>query len=135
MRSILNSHLFLQRARFLLNGFWALPVVIIIFVISPIIKIHIFPLNSVRIGHFVTDSIHFLIYARSTPNELFFFWYPKPSANKFWEKYLSRNLNIFQPFKYVTFYQEKIFGRSYHYDEIISQSRDLRGDLDRKSVV
>jgi putative glycosyltransferase (TIGR04372 family) len=129
MRSILNSHLFLQRARFLLNGFWALPVVIIIFVISPIIKIHFFPLNSVRIGHFVADSIHFLIYARSTPNELFFFWYPKPSANKFWEKYLSRNLNIFQPFKYVTFYQEKIFGRSYHYDEIISQSRDLRGDF------
>ena len=130
MKSILNKpNLFLQRAIFLLNGFWALPVVIIIFVISPIIKIHVFPLNSVRIGHFVSDSIHFLIHARSTPNELFFFWYPKPSANKFWEKYLSRNLNIFQPFKYVTFYQEKIFGKSYHYDEIICQSRDLRGDF------
>lgn len=130
MKSILNKpHLFFQRAIFLLNGLWALPVVVIIFLISPFIKIYIFEINSKRIGHFVADSIHFFLHSKSTPNQVFLFWYMKPSANTFWEKYLSRNLKIFQPLKYVTYYQEKIFGKSYYEGEILTNSRDINGDI------
>jgi len=130
MKSILNKpHLFFQRAIFLLNGLWALPVVVIIFLISPFIKIYIFEINSKRIGHFVADSIHFFLHSKSTSNQVFLFWYMKPSANTFWEKYLSRNLKIFQPLKYVTYYQEKIFGKSYYEGEILTNSRDINGDI------
>lgn len=130
MKSILNKpHLFFQRAIFLLNGLWALPVVAIIFLISPFIKIYIFEIHSRRIGHFVADSIHFFLHSKSTSNQVFLFWYMKPSANTFWEKYLSRNLKIFQPLKYVTFYQEKIFGKSHYEDEILTESRDIKGHI------
>jgi len=130
MRSISNKlHLFNQRAIYLLNGLWAIPALVLIFLISPFIKIHIFEINSRRIGHFVSDSLHFFLHSKSASNQVFLFWYVKPSANIFWEKYLSRNLKIFQPLRYVTFYQEKIFGKSDYEDKILTNTRDINGDI------
>ena len=62
-----------------LNAFWAVPFVLIIRIIEPVLSIKILYLFSTRIGHFVCDSVHEAIKLEQLPkNVRHIYWFEEP---------------------------------------------------------
>ncbi|SVE47038.1 uncharacterized protein METZ01_LOCUS499892, partial [marine metagenome] len=115
----------------IINGFWAIPVVLLIRAIRPFFYIKFLQIRSNRIGHFVFDSVHLIIlskYSRGESHSLIFF--EEPSANEFWAKFLKRNLTINQWSKYLFYWNAKIPGGQIFNEHSIflsNHSRDFDG--------
>tara|TARA_B100001013_G_scaffold201679_1_gene122174 strand:- start:360 stop:1604 length:1245 start_codon:yes stop_codon:yes gene_type:complete len=119
-----------------LNAFWAVPFVLIIRIIEPVLSIKILFLYSKRIGHFVCDSVLQAIKLEHLPkNVRHIIWFEEPSSNSQWSKMVLRNLPSNPLFENIDYWNRKIPGGEKHSQDSIvhSTSRDTEGLVGRSS--
>ena len=102
---ILLNKLIINKIIFLLCSFIALPIVLIVRIISPFFLIRFGYIVASRMGHFAFDVEYYLTQKRlgifpSNSLDLFFYRWGSP-ANKFFSKLAKRNLNILSFTKYL----------------------------------
>lgn len=115
----------------LLNGIWALPAVLIMRLISPMLLIRVGTLNSGRIGHFVTDGAEQIarlsLQPRSRTVDIFWFW--SETSNRQWERMLRRTLTVRGWAKHLDAWNSKFLpgGAKHARPSTQTNSRDVEG--------
>jgi len=123
----LSSRLLLN----LLHSVWAIPCVLIIRLLRPIILIRIGTLFSGRIGHFAKDAGIQWIENKTNGNDINIYWLDKDTCNKQWEKMVRRNFFVHAWVEYVHVWNKYIYGGEKHYrPSSITGSRDIKGLLE-----
>jgi putative glycosyltransferase (TIGR04372 family) len=119
----------------LVNGLWAVPLVLLIRILRPIILIRIGTLNSSRIGHFVADGAEQLARLQKQPSKTVdWFWLGKP-CNTQWEHMICRALPVHSWAKYVDWWNRAIPGGDAHMrPSSYTGSRDVEGMYARYDV-
>jgi putative glycosyltransferase (TIGR04372 family) len=103
---------------FALNAVWALPAVVIIRLIRPIVYIRMTNLISDRIGHFVADASMFLVHRHiRASNELTIelYWFPRQTSNEQWARMVRRQLFVHWGVRYLVYFNRLIPGGEEHY--------------------
>ena len=110
------------------SGFWAIPAVVTMRALRPLVLIRLGTLNSTRIGHFVADGLEQIaLLNQQEPNVVDLFWLGK-SCNSQWDLMIRRSLPIFTPIRYVDWWNRVIPGGQAHFrPSSHSQSRDIDG--------
>ena len=122
------------RLMFLINSIWALPAVLLIRVIRPLVLIRICKIFSERIGHFTADIAEHLARQNFKQFHTLDFFYFGTVSNKQWEKMARRSsLSIVAPwFRYLDRWNQLIPGGSAHVlKSSLTQSRDTEGLFER----
>ncbi|MBT4733354.1 TIGR04372 family glycosyltransferase, partial [Candidatus Woesearchaeota archaeon] len=115
----------------LLHSVWAIPCVLIIRLLRPIILIRIGTLFSGRIGHFAKDAGIQWIENKTNGNDINIYWLDKDTCNKQWEKMVRRNFFVHAWVEYVHVWNKYIYGGEKHYrPSSITGSRDIKGLLE-----
>ena len=115
----------------LLYSVWAIPCVLIIRLLRPIILIRIGTLFSGRIGHFAKDAGIQWIENKTNGNDINIYWLDKDTCNKQWEKMVRRNFFVHAWVEYVHVWNKYIYGGEKHYrPSSITGSRDIKGLLE-----
>lgn len=131
---------FAKLIRYLASGVWAIPAVLLVRALRPLILIRFATIDPMRIGHFVQDfGIRFakreveksnsldLYYLQSTKDGL--------TSNQFWETLVKRHFHIGNSFKYLFQWNQIIPGGRLHTGELEStdkpRSRDINGYLEK----
>ena len=112
----------------IVNGLWAIPLLFFIRLIKPFIFIKFLSINSIRIGHFVMDSVHQIL-AKDFPREGYkLISFEEPTANNYWATYIKRHGNsiIKQWSKYLVYWNIKIPGGK---DHMLASSLTISGDM------
>lgn len=105
-------------ALFSLNAVWALPAVVIIRLIRPIVYIRMTNLMSSRIGHFVADASIFLVRRHMrAPNEhtVDLYWFPRQTSNEQWSKMVRRQLFVHWGVRYLVYFNRIVPGGKEHH--------------------
>ena len=114
----------------ILNGVWAIPIIIVIRIIRPFLLIRFGTFISNRIGHFVGDSAHQFV--KQDTNIIELFWLDNSTCNKQWSKMVKRNLSVYWWVKYVDIWNKYLPGGDIHSRPLsVNSSRDLHGLLDK----
>ncbi len=114
----------------LFNYFWALPVLVVIRLVRPLVLIRFTTLNSSRIGHFTMDSCYYLAtLPKSTHLHRTFHWFALHSfsCNQQWFKMISRKLYIRSWVKYFCVLNQKMPGGAAHVIPPLVGSRPFDG--------
>lgn len=122
------------RLMFLINSIWALPAVLLIRVIRPLVLIRICKIFSERIGHFTADIAEHLARQNSKRFHTLDLYYFGTASNTQWEKMACRSsLIIVAPwFRYLDRWNQVIPGGSAHVlKSSLTQSRDTEGLFER----
>lgn len=102
---------------FLVNTIWALPVVIVMRIVSPWVHVRTGTIQSNRIGHFVGDAAIFLASNTLQPENrrtLSIFWLSEPTCNEYWARIIRRKLYIRWWVRYIAYLNRLIPGGTYH---------------------
>ena len=114
----------------ILNGVWAIPIIIVIRIIRPFLLIRFGTFFSNRIGHFVADSAHQFV--KQDTNIIELYWLDNSTCNKQWSKMVKRNLSVYWWVKYVDIWNKYLPGGDIHSRPLsVNGSRDLHGLLDK----
>ena len=121
--------------RELANGIWAIPVVLLIRALRPIMLIRLGTLFSSRIGHFVSDGAEQVArLEQQAPNTIDWFWLG-PTSNSQWERMIRRNLPVHSWVKYMDWWNKALPGGSAHErPSSYTGSRDVEGLYNRHDV-
>ena len=131
MKFIFNDKLSSKLLLNLLHSIWAIPCVLIIRLLRPIILIRIGTLFSGRIGHFAKDAGIQWIENKTNGNDINIYWLDKDTCNKQWEKMVRRNFFVHAWVEYVHVWNKYIYGGEKHYrPSSITGSRDIKGLLE-----
>ena len=121
-----------------INSIWAIPLVLLIRVIRPLLLIKFIKLDHGRIGHFVADS--FQLINLSKQGKLKFYpliWFEEPAANEYWSTFVKRNLSIKQWTKLLYHWNIKIPGGKVHlfshFLDEVGSARDWQGNLENST--
>jgi len=117
----------------LINAIWAVPIAMIIRVLSPIVLIRTGTFFSSRIGHFVADSAQSFIELNcKVDNSMNFFWLDEDTCNKQWEKMVRRNLPVYKWVKYIDIWNRYIPGGGRNSLPLSkNMSRDINGAFEK----
>ena len=119
----------------IVNGLWAIPLLFFIRLIKPFIVIKFLSINSLRIGHFVTDSV---LAKDFTIDGYKLISFEEPTANDYWATFLKRRGNtiIKQWSKHLSYWNIKIPGGKDHMpaSSLANYSRDTEGFLEKSSL-
>jgi putative glycosyltransferase (TIGR04372 family) len=122
----------------LINGIWALPVVLAMRAFRRFILIQLCGLRADRIGHFVTDSAEqFVRFSWYGPKTLTLYYLQGRSSNAQWELMVRRNLPNLKGkwLSYVAFWNKKIPGGHAHdLKSSLTRSRDIEGLFQKNDV-
>ena len=114
----------------ILNGVWAIPIIIVIRIIRPFLLIRFGTFFSNRIGHFVADSAHQFV--KQDTNIIELYWLDNSTCNKQWSKMVKHNLPVYWWVKYVDIWNKYLPGGDIHSRPLsVNGSRDLHGLLDK----
>ena len=97
-----------------LNALWAVPLVLLVRSVRPIVTIRLGSIDSTRIGHFVADAAcHITEFRRQPPNIKDWFWFG-PTCNSQWGCMVRRTLPIVQATKWVDIWNQRLPGGESH---------------------
>ena len=117
----------------LVNGVWAIPLSLLMKLITPLFPIQIIPIPNMRIGHFVADGAEQLITQRRNLKKLknFYYFTERKSINVQWEIMLRRNLHLLpRCIRFIDGWNQILFRHSsLHADSTRSNSRDTSGSF------
>ncbi len=118
-----------------MNGFWAVPVVLLIRALRPLALIRLGVIRSDRIGHFVADGAEQVARLQQQPeNTIDLFWLGG-ICNTQWERMIRRTLPVHSWVKYVDWWNRTLPGGSSHErPSSFTQSRDKEGLYARYDV-
>ncbi len=115
-----NAKLRIRKVRFFyncsvwINAIWAVPVVLLLRSVRPIVMIRFGSFDATRIGHFVLDSVrHFVEYRRQPPNTIDLFWFG-PTCNTQWKLMVRRSLPIVQATRWLDLWNRRLPGGEEH---------------------
>ena len=119
----------------LINGMWAIPVVLLIRVLRPIVLFRMGTLESTRIGHFVTDGAEQLARYQQRPTNTFDWYWLGETCNSQWERMIRRSLPVHACVKYLDRWNRVLPGGSDHErPSSYTFSRDIEGLFARFNV-
>ena len=128
IKSVLDTP---NRFLLLINSVWAIPLVLVMRLVRPIVHIRICELHAHRIGHIVPDVAEHLLINKSNPiNVLNLYYFRTPISNYQWYEMTRRSsLHVFRGWlKYVHIWNRLIpRGSSHAMPSSFSDSRDLSG--------
>jgi len=118
-----------------INSFWALPAVMLIRALQPIVLVRMGTLVSWRIGHFAADGAEQVArLQQQPPNTVDWFWLGK-TCNSQWERMIRRSLPVHAWVKYVDLWNRVLPGGSAHErPSTYTDSRDVDGLYARYDV-
>lgn len=121
--------------RELANGIWAVPCVLLIRALRPIVLIRLGTLFSSRIGHFASDGAEQVArLQQQPPNTVDWFWLG-PTSNSQWERMIRRSLPVHSWVKYLDWWNKALPGGSAHErPSSYTGSRDVEGLYNRHDV-
>jgi putative glycosyltransferase (TIGR04372 family) len=118
---------FFKVIKYLLNGLWAIPIVLISRVIYPRFKIRFGVSQSNRIGHFIPDTLEELIRMQVDKKRITF-WSATLISNKQWYKMVKKYMHISPIYKYLVFWNRYVPGSRRHTSVMsTNSSRDPEG--------
>ena len=119
----------------LANGIWAIPCVLLIRVLRPIVLIRLGTLFSLRIGHFASDGAEQVArLQQQPPNTVDWFWLGR-TCNSQWERMIRRSLPVHSWVKYPDWWNRALPGGSAHErPSSYTGSRDVEGLYARHDV-
>jgi len=85
----------LRKFKILVNGFWAIPCIFMIYLLSPFVFITFYGIYANKIGHFIPNSAEALyLYRNKSRKEIRFFYFSNSDeiSNQQWAKMLSRTI-------------------------------------------
>ena len=129
-------NIFSYRFTTILHGIWAIPVVGIIRIISPVLLIRLGTLRSDRIGHFVADAGQQFAISNNQKNRIIdLYWLDSKTCNKQWDKMVRRNFSVYSWVKYLDIWNNFISGGCLNNrPSSETGSRDIHGALCRSKV-
>jgi len=112
----------------LFNGFWAVPAVLVIRAIRPLILSRFGSLNSSRIGHFISDGAEqFARVQLNSSRSIDWFWLGE-TCNSQWERMIRRTLSVHLWVRYLDWWNRALPGGSLHErPSSYTNSRDVEG--------
>ncbi len=110
-----------------MHSLWAIPAVLIIRLIRPIVLIRVGTFLSSRVGHFVADAASQWLINQNTKNMLTvdLYWLDCWTCNAQWTQMVKRNLNVFKFVKYIYIWNNFIPGGG--------KNINIRGDSNNDS--
>jgi putative glycosyltransferase (TIGR04372 family) len=124
---------FQQLAISLFSGIWAIPIVLLVRLVRPLILFRFGTIYSTRIGHFVADACEqrALLFKQTENSErriVDWFWLPNNTSNKQWAVMVSRELPVKKFVRFLDFWNQKIVGGdAHHRPSSYTGSRDVKG--------
>jgi len=121
----------------IINGFWAIPVVLFIRAIRPFFYIKFLQIRSNRIGSFVFDSVYQIILKlRQKKNFYSLLCFEEPTSNDYWAKFIKRQKAINQWSWYLYYWNKKIPRGDKHIERsyLTPLSRDLIGLFEKSRL-
>ena len=120
----------------LINSVWAIPSVLIIRLVRPIVLIRVGQFFSARIGHFAIDAgIQWAERCSMNSRVIDLYWIEEPISNKQWAKMISRNLTTFTWASHLGRWNRLIPGGDIHSrPSSTTRSRDINGILERSNT-
>jgi putative glycosyltransferase (TIGR04372 family) len=97
----------------LINGLWAVPAVLLIRALRPIVLIRMGTLESTRIGHFVCDGAQQLVQQQQATNTFDWLWLGE-TCNSQWERMIRRSLPVHACVKYLDRWNRVLPGGTAH---------------------
>jgi len=128
----LSSRLLLN----LLHSIWAIPCVLIIRLLRPIILIRIGTLFSGRIGHFAMDAgIQWAEQQNHNHGIIDLYWLERPISNKQWATMVCRNFLVFSWVSHLGRWNRLIPGGKANYrSSSVTVSRDINGMMENHNI-
>ena len=119
----------------LIHGTWAIPFVLIMRFIKPLVLIRIGSIRSDRIGNFVGDAgQQWAMLHNKEDGVIDWYWLQENTCNDQWEKMVRRNFPIYFLVEYLCLWNKYIPGGDAHYRPSTStRSRDTAGLLEKNS--
>ena len=113
-------------AKYLVNGVWAIPFIIISRLVRPFVLFKFGEAQSARIGHFIYDS---LLEINSIKKfNVINLWAASGISNYYWYKQIKKYINIHPSYKYLVRWNRMFPGYQHHVVEVPDNSgRDLNG--------
>ena len=120
----------------LLNGLWAIPMVLIIRLIRPVVLIRVGTLFSGRIGHFGMDAgMQWAEQQNHNQRIIDLYWLEEPISNKQWATMVCRNFLAFSWVSHLGRWNRLIPGGKAHYrPSSVTYSRDINGILENYNI-
>ena len=118
----------------MLSSIWAIPSVLAIRLIRPIIFIRFGTIRSDRIGHFVSEFG--LQFAENSINNstVDWYWLPKLTSNRQWEIMIRRNVYVSFLVRYLDYWNMVLPGGKMHSrPSTITDGRDITGAIHRSN--
>jgi putative glycosyltransferase (TIGR04372 family) len=114
---------------------WAIPLVVVIRALRPVLLVRMGSLSYGRIGHFVCDGAEQLArLQQQSPNTVDWFWLGK-TCNSQWDRMIRRSLRVHAWVKYLDRWNQVLPGGSAHErPSSYTGSRDVEGLLARYDV-
>ena len=127
-KKALRTYRRLRRTAGLANGIWAIPCVLLIRALRPIVLIRLGTLFSIRIGHFASDGAEQVArLQQQPPNTVDWFWLG-PTSNSQWERMIRRSLPVHSWVKYLDWWNRALPGGAAHErPNSLTRSIDVEG--------
>ena len=119
-----------QKVLAIFHGVWAIPSVLLVRIMRPILLFRIGTIRADRIGHFVTDACEQKARLVDKPKRTVdLFWLPKRTSNVHWSQMVRRELVVLDWIQYVDFWNQVIPGGLAHSRPCTKNpgSRDIEG--------
>jgi putative glycosyltransferase (TIGR04372 family) len=122
------AHKLRRAPAWLINGLWAVPAVLLIRALRPIVLVRLGNLSSARIGHFVPDGAEQVArLQQQSEHTVDLFWLGK-TCNSQWERMIRRALPVHDWIKYVDRWNKVLPGGSaQERPSSYTKSRDVEG--------
>jgi len=119
-----------------IHSVWAIPCVLIIRLLRPIILIRIGTFFSARIGHFVIDSgMQWVDRQNHNHRIIDLYWLEEPISNKQWATMVCRNFLAFSWVSHLGRWNRLIPGGKAHYrPSSVTRSRDINGIMENYNI-
>ena len=136
MKFIFNDKLSSKLLLNLLHSIWAIPCVLIIRLLRPIILIRIGTFFSGRIGHFVIDAgMQWAERQNHNHKIIDLYWLEEPVSNKQWATMVCRNFLTFSWVSHLGRWNRLIPGGKVHYrPSSVTNSRDINGIMEEYNI-
>ena len=121
--------------KYLINGLWAAPLVLLIRALRPAILIRLGSLTFTRIGHFVADGAEQVARLQQQPPKTVDWFWLDETCNSQWDRMIRRSLPVHAWVKYLDRWNRALPGGSAHErPSSYTYSRDVEGLYARYDV-